>query len=87
MRFNKDEIITDTSLVENKKEEENQDDPVSIPTIIANMQHLSEIRKLLSSVANSEEMLGCLNKIEISLAETHCQHREQIKIYQFFSRQ
>ena len=42
------------------------------------------IRKVLSSVENSEEMLGCLNKIENFLAEMHCQHRKQTKIYQLF---
>uniref|UniRef100_A0A2S2QJV8 Uncharacterized protein n=1 Tax=Sipha flava TaxID=143950 RepID=A0A2S2QJV8_9HEMI len=58
--------------------------PVSTPTITVGLQHLTEIRKVLSSVKNSEEMLGCLNKIENFLAQTHCQHRKQTKIYQFF---
>jgi hypothetical protein len=45
------------------------------------LQHLTEIRKVISPVGNSEEMLGCLNKIENFLAKTHCQHRNQTKIY------
>ncbi|XP_060860796.1 tigger transposable element-derived protein 4-like [Metopolophium dirhodum] len=71
-----DEIIADTNLVDNEKEdddqeEEDQDFPVSTPTITTGLQHLSEIRKVLFCVENSEEMLGCLNKIENFLAETH----------------
>jgi hypothetical protein len=72
-----DEINADTNLVENEKEdndqeEEDQDFPLSTPLITTSLQHLSEIRKVLSSVENSEEMLGCLNKIEKFLSETHC---------------
>ncbi|KAL4113580.1 hypothetical protein QTP88_017187 [Uroleucon formosanum] len=87
-----DEIIADTNLVENEKEdddqeEKDQDFPVSTPTITAGLQHLSEIRKVLSSVENSEEMLGCLNKIENSLADTHYQNLKQSKIDNFFNKQ
>jgi hypothetical protein len=51
------------------------------------LQHLTEIRKVLSSVENYEEMLSFLNKIENVLAEMHCQHRKQTKIYQYFNKQ
>jgi hypothetical protein len=53
---------------------------VSTPTITASLQHLLEIRKVLLSVENSEEMLGCFNKIENFLFETHCQNLKQSKI-------
>ncbi|KAE9522579.1 hypothetical protein AGLY_017001 [Aphis glycines] len=56
-----DEIIADTNLVDNEKEdddqeEEDQDFPVSTPTINTGLQQLSEIRKVLSCVENSEEI-------------------------------
>ncbi|XP_008180069.1 tigger transposable element-derived protein 4-like [Acyrthosiphon pisum] len=43
-----DEIIADTNLVENEKEDDDQEDqdfPVSSSTITVGLQHLSEIRK------------------------------------------
>jgi hypothetical protein len=48
----------------------NSDNSVSTPIITADLQHLTEIQKVLSSVENAEEMLGYVNKIENFLAET-----------------
>lgn len=42
-------------------DKENEDDSVSTPTIIADLQHLSEIRKVFSSVEYAAEMLGHVN--------------------------
>jgi len=56
-----DKIIADTNLVKNEKEnddQEEEDNTVYTPTVTAGVQHVSEIRKVLSSVENAEEMLG-----------------------------
>lgn len=63
--------------MENEKEDddhvyEDADNPVSALIIIAGLQHLSEIRKVLSSVENAGKMFGYLNEIENFLAERHC---------------
>lgn len=85
-----DEIIADTNLTKNKKEDDDQeeeDDPhnsVSTTTITAGLQHLLEIRKVLSSVENSEEMFSYVNKIENFLAEMHSQNL-QTKIDHYFN--
>jgi len=75
----------DNEKEDDDQEEEDQDFPT--PTITTGLQHLSEIRKVLSCVENSDEMLGCLNKIENFLAETHCQNLKQSKIDNFFNKQ
>lgn len=56
-----EKIISDTNLMENEKEDNDLDeneDPVSIPTITAGLQHVLKIRKVFSSLEYAEEMLS-----------------------------
>lgn len=90
-----DEIIADTTTIENLKDEddeqEEEDDqeedvePSQTPTITAGLHYLKELRKVLSSLDNSETMLSYANKIDNFLAAKHIQSLKQTKIDTFFS--
>lgn len=66
-----------------KIDDQEEDDPASIPTITAGLQHLWEIWKVLSSVEHAEEMLDYVNKTENFLVETRCRNLEWTEIDTF----
>ena len=60
-----------------------EDDDLT-PTVTAGLQHLNELRKVLTSLEHVDEMLSYANKINNFLAAMHIQNLKQMKIDTFF---
>lgn len=85
-----EEIIADATIEGNTKEDDNEQEeddepePTATPTVTTGLYYASELRKVLSSLEHSEEMLTYVNKIDNFLAAKHQQNLKQTKIDAFF---
>ena len=57
-----------------------EDDDLT-PTVTAGLQHLSELRKMLTSLEHADEILSYANKIDNFLVAIHIQN---LKLTSFF---
>ena len=88
-----DEMIAEATTVVNEKEEDSKqdeengqvedDEPRQTTALTACLQHLNELRKVLTSLDHADEMLSYANKIDNFLAAIHFQNLKQMKIDTF----